>query len=472
MISEQNRNKYLMKNTVIFAIGNLGSRIINFFLVPLYTNLLSTEEYGVVDYIYTIGMLGVPIITLNISEAIMRFCLDKDADKDKIMSIGLMILTIATLIGIILFPIASLFDGITSYAKFVILYTLTYAYSQVFLYYLRGKELLLQYSIGNIIYTFLIAIFNIVFLAFLQKGVEGYLTAYILANIATAVYAFFAGNIWNVIKRFSIDMKLCTAMTKFSAVLIPNSFMWWIMNSSDRIMVTAMVGAEANGIYAVAYKVPTFLSTFTTIFNTAWSYSAIKENESSDKEEYSNNIYDRMVTIVIVTSIGLLMTMKPFLGIYVEQSYYLAWKYTSVLIVGFVFMTLGTFIATSYTVNKDSKGYLFSGMTGAVTNVVLNFLLIPILGVMGAAIATCVSYIMVYIYRINDTKKYLKLKIFQKKHIAGTLLLFLAMLTTFLDSQMGQVILIVEFMVTFVLFKDFWIAIFKGIRYRILSIRK
>ena len=98
MISEQNRNKYLMKNTVIFAIGNLGSRIINFFLVPLYTNLLSTEEYGVVDYIYTIGMLGVPIITLNISEAIMRFCLDKDADKYKIMSIGLMILTIATLI--------------------------------------------------------------------------------------------------------------------------------------------------------------------------------------------------------------------------------------------------------------------------------------------------------------------------------------------------------------------------------------
>lgn len=163
MESIQSRNQYLLKNTIVFAIGNLGSKVINFFLVPLYTNVLSTKEYGVVDFIYTIGMLGVPVITLNISEAIMRFCLDKDADKNKIMSIGLSILAAATLIGIILLPISSLYDKTVSHLNFVILYIITYAYSQVFLYYLRGRELLLQYSFGNILYTFSIAIFNIVF---------------------------------------------------------------------------------------------------------------------------------------------------------------------------------------------------------------------------------------------------------------------------------------------------------------------
>lgn len=239
-----------------------------------------------------------------------------------------------------------------------------------------------------------------------------------MANIITAIYGFFAGNILDVLRNFNFDKSICFSMTKFSAVLIPNSFMWWIMNSSDRIMVTAMAGAAANGIYAVAYKVPTFLSTFTTIFNTAWSYSAIKENESSDKEEYSNSIYSRMFAITVVTSSGLIMIMKPFLRIYVESSYYTAWQYTPFLVTGFVFMTLGTFIATSYTVYKDSKGYLFSGMAGAITNIILNFLLIPIIGTLGAAIATCISYIVVYMYRAKDTKVF-KISHIQKKTCDG-----------------------------------------------------
>ena len=56
-----------------------------------------------------------------------------------------------------------------------------------------------------------------------------------------------------------------------SVVLIPNTFMWWIMNSSDRVMVTYMIGAAANGIYAVSYKLPTLVSTLTGIFNQASS---------------------------------------------------------------------------------------------------------------------------------------------------------------------------------------------------------
>ena len=109
-----------------------------------------------------------------------------------------------------------------------------------------------------------------------------------------------------------------------------------------------------NGVYAVAYKIPTLLSTITTIFNQAWSYSAIREDESEDKEEYNNRVYENLVTIVIVVATGLLMIMKPFLSVYVGKEYYTAWHYVPYLIVGFVFMTLGSFIAISYTVHKDS----------------------------------------------------------------------------------------------------------------------
>ena len=451
----QQRNKYLLKNTVIFSIGNFGTKIISFFLVPLYTNILTTREYGTVDLIYTIGMVLVPLLTLNIGESIMRFALDKDADCDKIMSTGITILIFGAIIGLLILPIANLFESVSNYSIYIYLYTLTLAFSQIFLCYLRGKEFLLKYSIGNIIQSLTIAIFNIIFLIGMKKGIEGYLMAYILANVCTGLYGFWAGKVNLVIKKYSIDIELSKNMIKYSVVLIPNSFMWWIMNSSDRMMVSAMISVTANGVYAVAYKIPTLLSTITTIFNQAWSYSAIREDESEDKEEYNNRVYDNLVTIVIVVATGLLMIMKPFLSVYVGKEYYAAWHYVPYLIVGFVFMTLGSFIATSYTVHKDSMGFLISGTVGAIINLILNFILIPMMGVSGAAFATCISYFGVFAYRIKDTQKYIKLRVFKRKQIYGYALLILSAMTCYLDNCIGQTLLVIEFICIILLNKEF-----------------
>lgn len=451
----QQRNKYLLKNTVIFSIGNFGTKIISFFLVPLYTNILTTREYGTVDLIYTIGMVLVPLLTLNIGESIMRFALDKDADCDKIMSTGITILIFGAIIGLLILPIANLFESVSNYSIYIYLYTLTLAFSQIFLCYLRGKEFLLKYSIGNIIQSLTIAIFNIIFLIGMKKGIEGYLMAYILANVCTGLYGFWAGKVNLVIKKYSIDIELSKNMIKYSVVLIPNSFMWWIMNSSDRMMVSAMISVTANGVYAVAYKIPTLLSTITTIFNQAWSYSAIREDESEDKEEYNNRVYDNLVTIVIVVATGLLMIMKPFLSVYVGKEYYAAWHYVPYLIVGFVFMTLGSFIATSYTVHKDSMGFLISGTVGAIINLILNFILIPMMGVSGAAFATCISYFGVFAYRIKDTQKYIKLRVFKRKQICGYALLILSAMTCYLDNCIGQTLLVIEFIFIILLNKEF-----------------
>lgn len=451
----QQRNKYLLKNTVIFSIGNFGTKIISFFLVPLYTNILTTREYGTVDLIYTIGMVLVPLLTLNIGESIMRFALDKDADCDKIMSTGITILIFGAIIGLLILPIANLFESVSNYSIYIYLYTLTLAFSQIFLCYLRGKEFLLKYSIGNIIQSLTIAIFNIIFLIGMKKGIEGYLMAYILANVCTGLYGFWARKVNLVIKKYSIDIELSKNMIKYSVVLIPNSFMWWIMNSSDRMMVSAMISVTANGVYAVAYKIPTLLSTITTIFNQAWSYSAIREDESEDKEEYNNRVYENLVTIVIVVATGLLMIMKPFLSVYVGKEYYTAWHYVPYLIVGFVFMTLGSFIATSYTVHKDSMGFLISGTVGAIINLILNFILIPMMGVSGAAFATCISYFGVFVYRIKDTQKYIKLRVFKRKQICGYALLILSAMTCYLDNCIGQTLLVIEFICIILLNKEF-----------------
>lgn len=463
----EKRNKYLMKNTIIFAIGNIGTKFISFFLVPLYTNVLSTNDYGTIDLIYTISIVAVSIVTFNIAEAIMRFSLDKDADYDNIFSTGAVLFLISIFLSLIIFPICNLFESIGNYSLFVYIYIISLASCQISLAFLRGKELLLNYSIGNIVNAFCIAILNILFLSVFKWGIRGYFLAYIIANLITSIYAMIAGNVKKSVLKFNFDLKLTKEMLIFSVVLIPNTFMWWIMNSSDRIMVTAFIGASANGIYAVAYKIPTILSSLTTIFTQAWSYSAIKESSSNDKEDYSNTIYRKMLQIVLVLGTGLLLVIKPLMRVYVSAEYYEAWRYTPYLIVGFIFMTLGTFLATSYTVYKDSRGFLLSGLTGAVINVVLNWILIPLINVDGAALATCISYFFVFVYRVFDTRKYLRINIFVVRDLLGFCVLIVASIFIYNEKYSTIIMLFcfaLEVIINYSLFKEIIITVTSYVR--------
>lgn len=455
-MKKEKRNRYLFKNTLIFAIGNFATKFISFFLIPLYTNILTTEEYGIVDLIYTICTVLVPLLTLNISEAVLRFSMDKDADNKKIMSIGNIFIIASVVLGIASIPILNCFDKYKDYSWYFYMYLVSLSISQVFLYNLKGREQLIDYSVGNFIHSLLIALFNIVFLAGFKWGIKGYFLAYIISNLITSIFAFIKGDVISSIKSPKVDKKLLKEMTKYSVLLIPNSFMWWIMNSSDRIMVTQFLGVGANGIYAISYKLPTLLTTVASVFTHAWIYSAVNEKDSEDNEEYTNSVFKGLTAVVFIIGAGLLMIIKPFLKIYVTSEFYKAWKYTPFLTLGFVFLTLASFLSTSYNVNKDSKGFLYSGVAGAIINVCLNFILIPIMGIQGAAVATAFSYICVLVYRAFDTKKYVRVKILSKEFIIGVSLLALQCATIFINTIYSQLLLILEFILIVLLFKKYW----------------
>lgn len=465
---EQSRSKYLFKNTAIFTIGNLATKIISFFLIPLYTNVLTTSEYGTVDLVATVATVAIPILTLNIMESVMRFNLDKDADKDKITKVGIVILFAALVFGSILIPITDSFSVLSGMGVYVYFYCITSAASQIFLCDLRGKELLVQYSLGNVINTLLIAIFNIVFLIGLKMGICGYLLAYILANLSVFFYSLFVGKGYKAI-RAEIDKKKMREMLKYSVVLIPNSFMWWIMNSSDHLMITSMIGVSANGIYAISYKLPTLISTFTGIFNQAWSYSAIKEDAAEDISDYTNQVFKSMIGIIMLIGLGIMTFIKPFLKIYVSADYYIAWKYTPFLTMGCVYLTLASFMSTSYTVHKDSKGFLLSGSFGAALNIFLNWILIPIIGVYGAALATCISYIAVFIFRLFHTRKYMTYKVLTREFIIGSIGLLCSGLLMYLNSIFSQIVQFVLCILIIYVFRNIWLGFAKGILNKVLG---
>ena len=175
------------------------------------------------------------------------------------------------------------------------------------------------------------------------------------------------------------------------------------------------------------------------------------------RKERRKMLFVALILAMVAFGIGLLLLAKPFLKIYVSDSYYDAWRYTPFLIIGCVYLTLGTFMATSYTVHKDSFGYLFSGSFGAVFNILLNFILVPVIGVYGAALATCISYIAVFMFRVFHTRKYIKYDIWYKEFILGSLLMILSAILMFVDDIKGFLFQLLILVLGFAVFSKTWI---------------
>lgn len=455
-MSAESRNRYLIKNTALFAIGNMGTKMINFLMVPLYTYALTTEQYGTINTITSICSIIIPLLMCNIGEAIRRYLLERESDKQAILAVEMTWFSFGAVVSILMYFVLRQIPVWNVYALEMSLYTLTNAFVSTSLDYLRGREKLQLYTSCGIFQTFMVALLNLIFIVKLGFGIRGYFWAYIFAYTICGVIAFVAGDQIKDLKTLRFDKKYFVEMSKFSLTLVPNSIMWWITDSSDRLMITAMISASVNGIYSVAYKIPTIMSTMSSILMQAWQHSAIRERGSQDRLEYNNMMYDSYMKGIFLVGTGLLLINRPFMQLYVAPEFREAWRYSPFLIVSSIFATLGTFIGTSYYVEKDMKGNLCSATVGAVCNVVLNLLFIPIIGATGAAIATCVSYMVVFSYRAKDTQKYLPIRVFSPLFFKLFVVTMYMLGCSFVPGIVGYALLAAGVLIVMSLTKDFW----------------
>lgn len=433
------RAKYLLKNTSLFALSEIATKVINFILVPFYTYVLTKAQYGTADLVFTIGSLFVPLVMFNIGEAIMRFLLDKEADDKKIRSIEFSIILCGFFVSLVFIPVARFIPKMENYGIYIYLYIVFLAFQQVAVAYVRGKEKLLLYAVCNIINTLLVAGLNITFLLGFKLGIKGYLLAYIIAYAISGVFAFFTGGQLKDYKFVGIDKKLAKSMILFSLAVIPNSMMWWIINSSDKLMVSYMKDEGENGLLTVAYKIPSLLTTFSFILMQAWKYSAINEKDSKDKEEFNNKILYLFFRTVVLLSAGLLVFNDIITKIY-SQEYYESRFASSFLLFGNAFLAIATFFGTSYYVEKKMAGNLISAVIGAVVNIVFNLVLIPFYGAAGATMAAAICYVVIMTYRYIDTQKYLKLRFWTVSNMINMLLLLLILINANLKYEWNYVV--------------------------------
>lgn len=403
--------KKLLSDTVVFALGSFGSKMILFFLMPLYTNCLSTAQYGTVELIDTFANLLIPFVSMVIFDAVLRFSLDKTKDKKSVILNAYIVLAIGSMITLFVTPLFGLYDSVSKWKWFITLYVIVYMITQVNLTYIKANDNSKLFVLLGLSQTVILAALNIVLLLFFKLEIYGYLISNIAAQLIIALVAAYKGNIISDIRQAHFDKGLLKEMVKYSSPLILNNISWWVISSSDKMMVELFVGSAALGLYSVANKIPALINVITSFFSQAWGISSIKEYDSDKDTSFYSQIFTIYSFVIFLFCSCLLIIIKPFMHIYVAENFFEAWRFTPFLLVAASFSAISAYFGAVYGALKKSVNVMISTVLSGTINVVLNFALIPSMGVLGATLATAVSYLFIAIYRMHDTRRYFKFTI-------------------------------------------------------------
>lgn len=423
-----NKYKYLIKNLGILTIAGFGTKLLNFFIVPLYTSVLSTTEYGTYDLLNTTISLLIPILTLNISEAIIRFCLDKNSDKTSIISIAFRYYFYGFILLVSFILLNYHFHWVRILATypfvFVLLYTAN-SFVGIVIAYARGIDLISEVAISGVLNTIVTVGLNLLLLLVFKWGLFGYFWSVILGSFVQAIYLVIKTRLFSFIKLNVANRDLEKTMLNYCTPLITNSIAWWINSASDRYVITLFCGTNSNGIYSVAYKIPSLLTMLNTLFNQAWILSAVNEFDEKDESGFFSNVYNSLNALMTIVCSFLILLNKGLAYILFQNDFFEAWKYAPFLLISVVFGTTSGYMGGIFCTTKKTNTTATTVAIGAVLNIILNIVLVKTMGALGAAVATMLSYFIVWFIRLIAVKKMICLHIKLPRDLICYLLLLL-----------------------------------------------
>ena len=330
------KEKELVKNTFIILFGKLCTQFLSFLLLPLYTSVLEPSEYGVADLITTYVALIIPVITLQLEMALFRELIDVRNNKSKqreIATSGIFGIIFNLLISIIIISIVNIFISIP-FKLYIILTVASSIFSNLLLQIARGRGDNVGYSVGSMVAAVSTIGCNILFLVILNFKIEGLLLSTALGNLLASIFMFFRCKIYDLINFKYISKKQLKLLLKYSIPLVPNGLIWWIINVSDRTLITLFIGTASNGIYAVANKFSNILIQLFNVFNLSWTESASLHIGADDKNNFFSRIFNAIIKLFASICIMLICTMFILFPIIINKEFNEAYIYIPLLLIG------------------------------------------------------------------------------------------------------------------------------------------
>ncbi|HES9560304.1 TPA: oligosaccharide flippase family protein [Streptococcus pneumoniae] len=455
--------KELAKNTGIFALANFSSKILIFLLVPIYTRVLTTTEYGFYDLVYTTIQLFVPILTLNISEAVMRFLMKDGVSKKSVFSIAVLDIFIGSIAFALLLLVNNLFslsDLISQYSIYIFVIFVFYTLNNFLIQFSKGIDKIGVTAISGVISTAVMLAMNVILLVVFDWGLLGFFIANVCGYVIPCIYIVSRLRLWELFE-IKIDKKLQWEMVYYALPLVLNILSWWVNNTLDRYIVTAIVGIQASAIISVAYKIPQILSTISAIFIQSWQISAIKIQEDKSDTTFVSNMLLYYNALLLIIASGIILFVKPISNILFGISFYSAWELVPFLIISSLFNAISGCIGAIMGAKMDTHNIAKSALVGMIANIILNIVLTFLMGPQGITISTLIASFLIF-YMRKDSVKEINSETYRAIYLSWILLVVEACLLIYMDFIIGALIaMVINLFLLKDVIKPLYLKIFK-----------
>ena len=414
------RETSLIKNTGILALGDFFPRFLTVIITPILTAQLTKHEYGEYDLIVTMVSLLLPIATLQISSAAFRFLINNRDKKDEckiiVSTIYTFVLFMAMLAG------TGYYFSLGRKSGVIGLIISAYFVANIFLIttqqILRGMGNNLMYSISAI-FQAVISLTVIFFLTggagMRNLGLLGVVISLFLSSLIPCIVAIFKGKIIPLIDVKKFSFAKLKVLLSYSWPMVPNNLSSWVLTLSDRLVITAFLGIEANAMYAVANKLPQIFNSMQGTFIMAWQENPALASEDNDKDEYYSRMCDWVYRLLTGLMAGLIMCTPVIWRLLIRGEYSDAYYQLPVLYMGMLFSCMSSTLGGIYIAHMKTKSVGLTTMAAAAVNLFIDFALIKIVGIWAGSLSTMISYLVLWIYRMIDIQKFQEVRI--NKHI-------------------------------------------------------
>lgn len=423
-----NKLKFFLENFLIYGVGGVIGKIIPVVMIPIITRLMpDTSSFGISDMCTTVVSFGSALAIMGMYDAMYRMFFEKNDEKYKkeICSTTLnftVIMSVIVFVLMIVFKnfIAVKFLGDIKYGYLVYITaisTLVGATNSIVAAPTRMQNKRKIYLFMNVL-TPLIS-YSIA-IPMILKGyyIEALPVSTMVANISSELVFFALNRKWFTLA--FINKEDLKQLLKIAVPLLPNFLIYWIFNSSDKLMITNIMGTGATGIYSVGAKLGQASQLIYTAFAGGWQFFAFSTMKEENQVKTNSLIFEYLGVISFACTAGIFLICQPLYNLLFQGEYVQGYIVSPYLFLAPLLQMLFQIACNQFLVIKKTWPNLFILSTGAVVNVILNLVLIPQIGIEGAAIATLVGYLVSDVICVLVLMK-MKLMVISNRFVASSL---------------------------------------------------
>ncbi len=442
------RTKELTKNTIIITLGRISTQFVSFLLLPLYTKLLTTEEYGIVDFVATLVQLTIPVVSMMIDQGVFRYLLNcrNDNEIKNTISSGFFTLVSSCAASVFFYVVVSCFVH-NSYKHWLIMILVATTFSNFFLQVARGLKSTGDYTLGSFVCSASIIVLNVLCIVAFHLKAVGILMATFLGNLICCVFLYIKLKMYKYISLNSYSKETAFEELKYSLPLVPNQISIWVMNSSDRLIVTLLLGASINGILAVSHKFPSVFLTFFNIFLLAWHETGTIHYYDPDRDVFFTDMFKKMISVFSTICMAIIVALPIVFDYLVDASYHEAFYNIPIYLIASLLNVAVGILGVVYVATKKTSEIAKTTFAAAIINIGTHLLFINSFGLFAASLSTLIGYGTIMIIRMQDVKKYVNIKYSIRQFIIICIGLSVCTFIYFLNNKIISIVFLPLFIV-------------------------